>query len=89
MKKILPFLLLALVSCKNTWNGEDKDAWKQACMENATKWAASDDKAKTYCDCVLQKIMKKYPHENDALEHLDEFVKDSTVQNCKAEAMKK
>jgi hypothetical protein len=90
MKKIAAILLIVLLgSCKNTWDSDDKDAWRQACMENATKWAGSDDKAKTYCDCVLQKMMEKYPHENDALEHIDELTKDSSVQSCKTEVMKK
>ena len=89
MKRLIFFGFIVLTcSCKNTWEESDKDAWKEACKENAVKWAASETKARTYCDCVLEKMMNKYPHENDALEHLDEFIKDSTVQACKAAAMK-
>jgi hypothetical protein len=84
MKKLLPFMLLLLLgACKNTWNEDDKAAWREACTENAMKWAGSDEKAKTYCDCVLQKMMLKYPNENDALEHMGELATDTSIQNCK------
>ncbi len=83
MHKIIPLvLLLGICSCK-TWNEDDKDAWKQACTENASKWAASDADAKTYCDCVLDKMIKKYPNENDALEHIGELATDTSLTNCK------
>ncbi len=88
MKKLLPFVILfCLCSCKNTWNEDDKDSWKEACMENATRWAGSEAKAKTYCECVLQKMILKYPNENDALEHLDQLMTDSSLLGCKKEVV--
>ncbi len=76
-------MLLSLASCKNTWNEDDKGAWREACTENAMHWAGSEAQAKTYCDCVLDKIMIKYPNENDALEHVGELATDSSVQGCR------
>ncbi len=84
MRKFVPaLLLLMLASCKNTWNEDDKDAWRQACTENAMHWAGNEQQAKTYCDCVLEKIMQKYPNENDALEHVGDLATDSSVQSCR------
>ena len=80
----MPFVLLVtLFACKNTWNEEDKDAWQEACRENAIRWAGSDAKAKTYCDCVLQKMIQKYPNENDALEHIAELASDTALKSCR------
>ena len=86
----MPFILLVIISasCKNTWSEEDKDSFYQACTDEANKWAGSPEKAKTYCDCVLQKMMTKYPHEDDALEHIDILAKDTALMHCKDEVMK-
>jgi len=90
MKKICFLLLLSVVSisCKNTWNEEDKSAFYSACTDEAIKWAGSEAKAKTYCDCVFSKMEKKYPNEEEALEHLDILAKDTGLVNCKTEVMK-
>ena len=87
MLLIIPVILL--VSCKNTWNQDDKDSFYQACTDEAIKWAGSPEKAKTYCDCVLGKMMTKYPHEDDALEHIDELAKDTALINCREQVMKR
>lgn len=84
MYKIIPLLLLiTMVSCK-TWDEADQDAWKQACMENAEKWTTDKQNAQTYCDCVLQKMMQKYPDVNAALGHVDELATDTALRNCRA-----
>lgn len=85
MKKyMLPLLLLSCtyISC-NTWPQEDKDAYTQSCLQDANTWAGSPDKAKTYCDCMLQQLMKKYPNANDMMEHIDSVMKDTSLMNCK------
>ncbi len=85
MKKFALVLLVSVgsVSCKNTWSQEDKDAFYQACTEEAKTWAGSDSVAKSYCDCVLGKMVQKYPNEQDALEHLDVLAKDTGLIGCK------
>ena len=85
----LLLLLLLLPSCKDTWEEEDKVLFKKACMQDAVKWAGSDEKATTYCNCVLEKILVKYPHENDALDHMDSLAKDPTIQSCRDGIMQK
>ena len=56
-------------------------------MEDANTWAGSQDKAKTYCDCVMQKVMEKFPHEADALDHIDSVINDPDIRSCKAQIM--
>ena len=74
---------ITLGSCKDYWDSGDKELLRTACMGEAHKWAGTDQKAKDYCDCVVEKIVAKYPHENDALDHLDSLIKDTSVQACK------
>ncbi len=91
MKKLLPLLLLLIIvsaSCRETWTQSTKNKFNEGCMDEATKWAGSPELAKTYCDCVLAKIMAKYPHEDDALEHIDSLATDPNLINCKDEIMK-
>lgn len=83
MYKILPIVLLFTVCSCNKWSEEDKDAWKQACTENAAQWAATPEGAKTYCDCVLEKLEKKYPDVNDALAHTAELATDTAMLHCR------
>jgi len=88
MKKIaaLFILILSMASCKNTWDEDDKNMFYQSCMDEANNWAG--DKAKPYCDCVTEKMMKKYPNESDALEHIDSVMNDPDLKSCKTEMMK-
>ena len=90
MKKIiLPVLLgLCCTSCTSSWNEDDKKSFYQACSDEAKTWAGSDAKVKTYCDCVFEKLEKKFPDENDALEHIAVLANDTDLINCKKEVMK-
>ena len=85
MKKIAPFLLLAVISssCKNTWTQSDKESFYEACMEDANKWSGGQDKSKTYCDCVIIKVMEKYPHVGDALDHIETLAVDPEIKGCR------
>ena len=76
-------LLLPVLSCKNTWDDEDKKMFYQSCMDAAKGDGHPDDKAKTYCDCLMEKMMTKYPNESDALDHLDSVATDTDMQKCK------
>jgi len=84
---LVSILLLAMVtsSCRITWTDEDKDAFYQACTTEAMNWAGTQARAKTYCDCVFAKMVKKYPHEDDALEHIDSLGHDPDLLKCKVE----
>lgn len=89
MKRLLPVLLIMLVcSCRETWTRADKGAFYEACTDEANKWAGSPEQAKTYCDCVFEKMSRKYPHEDDALAHIDSLAKDPDLISCKDGIMK-
>lgn len=81
-------MVMLSVSCKNTWNEEDKSAFYEACTGEAIRWAGTQEVAKTYCDCVFGKMEKKYPNEEDALEHIDVLAKDTDLIKCKEEILK-
>ncbi|MBA3827824.1 MAG: hypothetical protein H0X33_02710 [Taibaiella sp.] len=92
MKNYILFLLpviLLLASCKNTWTQDDKDMFYQACIDDANSWAGSPVKAKAYCDCMQDKMIKKYPSVNDALEKIDTVINDPELRSCKEEVMGK
>jgi hypothetical protein len=82
MKKIMLFCLLVSAFASCTWPQEDKDSLYQACSEDAKTWA-TPEQTKTYCTCVLEKTMKKYPHAADAIEHIDKIALDPEVRACR------
>jgi len=89
MKKlihILPFAIL-LTSCEG-WHQENKEAFFGACMDDARTWIQDPDKAKTYCECVMIKVMDKYPNVNDALENVELMSRDPDIQACKVPILK-
>ena len=90
MKQLFLFLLVILLfsSCRNTWNEDDKEAFFQACMDDANTWIKDPTKAKTYCECVTIKVTEKYPNVNDAIEQIDFISKDPDIQNCKIPILK-
>jgi hypothetical protein len=91
MAKIVPLMLMVFffAACKGSWDNEDKQAFYGDCLEQANTWAGSQDKAKSYCDCVVEKMMKKFPNETDALEHIDSVINDPDIYSCKTDVMKK
>jgi hypothetical protein len=85
MKKyMLPVILCCFfLSCKNTWDDDDKQTFYQSCIDAAKSDGNSEAKAKPYCDCLMEKMMKRYPNESDALEHMDTVITDPEMQKCK------
>lgn len=85
---VITLLVLSVCSCKNTWSSADKDAFYEACTDEAIRWAGTKEHAKTYCDCVFGKMEAKYPNEDEALEHIDVLAKDTDLVKCKEEVIK-
>ena len=46
------------------WASEDQEEFRKSCFENA-KTGIGEAKARKYCDCMLEKVMKRYPDVND------------------------
>jgi hypothetical protein len=91
--KMRAFLLLFVVlsiSCRERWTRATKAEFYEACTGQAKKdMGLSDEEATTYCDCVFGKMAEKYPHEIDALEHIDILATDTGLLKCKTEAIRK
>lgn len=75
--------LIVFSSCKNTWDSESRDLFVQGCLNDAKEQGMPDDKAKSMCNCRLEKVMKKYPKMEDALEHIGDISNDPEIQACK------
>jgi hypothetical protein len=90
MKKLLVILscFVFLSSCQDGWIQEDKDAFYEACMDDANSWAGDPAKSKLYCECVLIKVMAKYPNVNDALDNIELLSRDPDIQTCKIPILK-
>ena len=90
MKQLFSFIVIVVLfsSCSNTWNQDDQEAFHTACMDDAKTWA-DPASAKTYCDCVIGKVMAKYPNVNDAVEQIETISKDADIQSCKTLVPKK
>lgn len=82
-KTLLLLLVVATISSCNTWSEETRQTWQQACADNAINWAASKDEAQTYCNCVMEKMMTKYPDVNDALDHVSDLATDTAFYACR------
>lgn len=89
MKKILFAFAIsaALVSCssgggskKATWSDADKTSFSTECVNGASA-AMGADGAQKYCDCMLQKLMDKYPKAEDVgAVNMDEM--SAMAQEC-------
>ncbi|MBL7717286.1 MAG: hypothetical protein JNL72_00515 [Flavipsychrobacter sp.] len=84
MKTTLYILALAFTftSCKDTWPQEYKDQYHRDCMESPTLQGVPESIAKSYCDCVLEKTVAKYPNVEDLLAHMNEVSSDPDIQSC-------
>lgn len=57
------WLGLALCACKSEWSPEEKSRIKKDCFMTAQKYGLeTPDK---HCDCVLEKIIERYPNSNE------------------------
>jgi len=72
-------------SCTDFWSGANKRRFCEACKEVSIEWARTDDNADKYCECVLDKMMLRYPNELDAFAHIDSLAKDTSLIHCRDE----
>jgi hypothetical protein len=74
---------VSLFSCKRKWTDKDKSDFYSGCLNNAVTNKDVKD-PKSYCNCLLQKVVAKYPNANDA-----KYIKyDSTVKQLAQECLK-
>ena len=60
------------------WDMKDQNDFIENCVENA-KTGIGEAKARKYCDCMLEKVMKRYPDVNDT----EEMTMGETVELAK------
>lgn len=82
---LLPFLLL-LAACGGGWQDEDKALFLETCKTGDIRHFISDDQARSFCDCRLQKFMEHYKTFNDVLEDKDSGAIEKEMQQCEAMA---
>ena len=58
-------IIICFYSCKRKWTQEDKTQFLGGCLKGAIK-DMGESKAKPYCNCLLEKIVTKYPNAKDA-----------------------
>jgi len=82
---ILILLCIFMGGCTDFWSDSNKRSFKETCSAEALRFEGSEEKADEYCDCVLRKMMKKYPNELDAFDHMGDLTHDTSLLNCKTE----
>ena len=62
------FLIVTMVflaACSRSWTDKDKSEFVSGCISGSST-ELGPEKAKTYCHCMLNRIMQKYPNAGDA-----------------------
>jgi hypothetical protein len=54
------------ISCKTKWSDKDRSEFISGCMQGGAVTDMGKEKAKNYCQCMLEKIIVKYPDRRDA-----------------------
>lgn len=60
-----PGFLLLLISCSRPWTEKDKSEFLSGCLHGAAASMGSE-KGKAYCQCMLGKVVARYPNARDA-----------------------
>ncbi len=86
MKRLSQLLLLTvilLISCRETWTTGTKNRFYESCTTEAMTVDGNEQRAQQFCDCVFEKMKKKYEHEEDAMQHLGDLAVDPDMQSCR------
>jgi len=55
-----------IFSCKRKWTENDRTEFISGCMNGGAVSDMGKEKAREYCQCMLEKIIAKYPNRRDA-----------------------
>ena len=75
--------IFLLSACESKWSDEDKNLYMQSCMEDAVNWAATGTDAQKYCDCMIGKLMRKYPDVKDMMGNMEGVINDPDLRSCR------
>lgn len=59
-------IFLLLFSCERKWTDKDRSEFISGCMHGGAVSDMGEERAKSYCKCMLEKIVVKYPNRQDA-----------------------
>lgn len=84
---ILLFFACAKKESKSVkeWYEEDKKTFMRDCTKPNSDMGLTVEQKKKYCECMMGKIMAKYPVYSDANKHAEEIMKDF-YDDCLKEA---
>ncbi len=82
---ILLFASILITGCKGKknssgWPQKERDAFSENCVKGASA-GMGEDKAKSYCSCMLGKVEVKYPDPADATK-LDVATMTEMAKDC-------
>ena len=60
------------LAASGNWSGKDRSDFITECVKSAKAGGITEDKAKSYCGCMLFKIEKKFPNAADATNSITE-----------------
>jgi len=80
----LSFILILVFSCKAEWSQREKDKIKADCMMAAERYGFTNPQ--THCDCVLRKIINRYPNPNQ-FENMEMGEFGQIVNECQGQEM--
>lgn len=80
---LLAALLFFFTSCKEEWTDEYKQQYRETCLIDARKWANNEDKAKAYCECSLNVVMKHYPTIEEVVYNKDSIAVQQELKLCR------
>jgi hypothetical protein len=70
---------------ENQWYEEDKKEFLKDCEKPSNHPDITKEKVKIYCECMMEKIMKKYPNYRDTFGKTKEEFKDM-MKECDEKA---
>jgi len=79
-------ILFLLTACNRKWTEKDKSEFFSGCVSSAVRDKnIGDSLARPYCQCLLGKVVEKYPNASDA-----KYIRyDTTVVQLSRDCLKK
>ncbi|HWJ92420.1 MAG TPA: hypothetical protein VNR87_14990 [Flavisolibacter sp.] len=62
---IIVLIVLSAFACKRKWTEKNKSDFVSGCLSRQVK-ELGIEKARAYCSCLVEKVVRKYPNANDA-----------------------
>ena len=67
----------------NGWSNEDRERYMNECVPSAVNTGTDEQTARTYCDCTLKKLEKKYKNYAEAQRNMTQEDISAVQQQCR------